>query len=59
MGLNTIGIKRILLTDVTSFSKRTIEERLQGAAATWSIKSGLDYGFYQAQSGYFLGTKGA
>ena len=37
---------------------KTEEEKLQNAAAAWSIKAGRTNRFYQAENGYYLDSKG-
>lgn len=58
VGLNSITVRKLPLTDLMSIEIQSEEEKLQGAAAAWSIRSGMNYRFYQAENGYFHGTQG-
>jgi RsiW-degrading membrane proteinase PrsW (M82 family) len=53
-----VCVKKLPLSSLISVEGTTDEERLQYAAAAWSIKSGMNYRFYQPEDGYYLETKG-
>ena len=57
-GLNSITVKKLPLTDLMSIEIESEEERLQSATAAWSIRSGINYRFYQAENCYYLDAKG-
>ena len=57
-GTNFISVKKVPLDSMMNVETKDEEEKLQTAAAAWSIKSGRNNRFYQAEDGYFLGTKG-
>jgi RsiW-degrading membrane proteinase PrsW (M82 family) len=57
-GIRFASIKSIPLCSIMSAKANSQGELLQNAAAAWSIKSGLNYRFYQSVKSYFLNTKG-
>ncbi len=57
-GTNFISVKKVPLDSMINVETKTEEEKLQNAAAAWSIKAGRTNRFYQAENGYYLDTKG-
>lgn len=57
-GQNFVGVTKVPLGSLMNVDTNSEEEKLQNAAAAWSIRSGRNYRFYQAENGYFLNTKG-
>ncbi|MGI6084455.1 MAG: PrsW family intramembrane metalloprotease [Acetivibrionales bacterium] len=57
-GTNFVSVRKISLDSLMNVEAKTEEEKLQNAAAAWSIKAGMDYRFYQAENGYYHDTKG-
>ncbi len=57
-GTNFISVKKVPLDSMMNVETKTEEEKLQNAAAAWSIKAGRTNRFYQAENGYYLDTKG-
>ncbi len=57
-GMDYVSVKKIPLDSLINVETKTEEERLQNAAAAWSIKAGRAKRFYQAENGYYLDTKG-
>ncbi|HBR01860.1 MAG TPA: hypothetical protein DD738_04550 [Ruminiclostridium sp.] len=53
-----VSVKKLPLDSLCSVETHSQEETLQNAAAAWSIKSGMNYRFYQSEKGYYLNTKG-
>lgn len=57
-GTNFICVKKVPLDSMMNVDSISEEEKLQNAAAAWSIKAGRANRFYQAEDGYYLDTKG-
>ncbi len=57
-GTNYVSVKKVPLDTMMNVETKTEEEKLQNAAAAWSIKAGRTNRFYQSENGYYLDTKG-
>lgn len=57
-GLEFVSVKKLPLSSLMNVEGSSEEEILQNAAAAWSIKSGMNYRFYQPEEGYYLDTRG-
>lgn len=57
-GTNFVSVKKVPLDSLMNVETKTEEEKLQNAAAAWSIKAGRTNRFYQAENGYYLDSKG-
>ncbi len=57
-GQEFVSVKKLPLSGLINVEVKSEEEKLQNAAAAWSIKSGMNYRFYQSEDGYFLDIKG-
>lgn len=57
-GQEFVSVKKLPLSSLMNVEVKSEEEKLQNAAAAWSIKSGMNYRFYQSEDGYYLDTKG-
>lgn len=57
-GQEFVSVKKLPLSSLMNVEAKSEEEKLQNAAAAWSIKSGMNYRFYQSEDGYYLDTKG-
>jgi len=53
-----VCVKKLPLSGLINMEGGSEEEKLQNAAAAWSIRSGMSYRFYQPEDGYYLDTKG-
>ena len=58
MGREFVCVKKLPLTSLMNVEVNSEEEKLQNAAAAWTIKSGMNYRFYQPEDGYYTDTKG-
>lgn len=57
-GQDFVSVKKLSMGGIKTGDNATEEEVLQNAAASWSIKAGMNYRFYQAEKGYYLNSKG-
>jgi len=57
-GTNFISVKKVPLDSMMIMETNDEEEKLQNAAAAWTIKAGMTNRFYQSEEGYYLNTKG-
>jgi RsiW-degrading membrane proteinase PrsW (M82 family) len=57
-GQEFVSVKKLPLSSLINVDVNSEEEKLQNAAASWSIKSGMNYRFYQPEDGYYFDTKG-
>lgn len=57
-GKEFVSVKKLPINSIIAVETKNQEEILQNAAASWSIKAGMNYRFYQPEQGYFLDSKG-
>lgn len=56
--LRFVSVKRVPLDKLMNLNTASEEEMLHNTADAWTIKSGMNYRFYQPVKGYFLDSKG-
>lgn len=57
-GTNFISVNKVPLDSIMNMETSDEEEKLQNAAASWTIKAARANRFYQAEDGYYLDTRG-
>jgi len=57
-GQDFVRVQKVPLSNLMVAQAASEEETLQNAVAAWSIKAGMNYRFYQAETSYYLSTKG-
>jgi len=58
MGQEFVCVKKLPLNGLMNVEGKSEEEKLQNAAAAWTIKSGMNYRFYQPEDGYYTDARG-
>jgi hypothetical protein len=57
-GQEFVSVKKLSMDGIKADKNASQEDLLQNAAASWSIKAGMNYRFYQAEKGYYLDSRG-